>query len=85
MACLRLGEEHSEARGVDHLPTALTGPLSEALVHSLDEEELRRALGVATAYFISELEALDPALCAHLKSLLQEFGAPQNGSIQASR
>ena len=79
MACLRLGEEPSEARGVDRLPTAVTGPLSAALVRSLDEEELRRALGVATARFISELEALDPALCARLKPLLQEFGAPQSG------
>ena len=81
MACLRLGEEHSEARGVDRLPTAVTGPLSEALVRSLDEEELRRALGAATTCFITELEAQDPSLCARLKPLLQEFGAPQTGSI----
>lgn len=85
MACLRLGEEHAEARGIDSLPTAVTEPLSAALVRSLDEEELRRALGVATAYFISELEALDPALCARLKPVLQEFGASHSGSIQASR
>ena len=76
LACLRLGEETAEARGVDRLPAAVTGPLSAALVHSLDEEELRRALGVATACFISELEAQDPTLCARLKPLLQEFGAP---------
>ncbi|HEX8600073.1 MAG TPA: hypothetical protein VF952_16345 [Chloroflexia bacterium] len=87
MACLRLGEEHSEARGIDRLPTAVAGPLAEALVCSLENTELRRALAAATAYFISELEALDPGLCARLKPLLQEFGSPQaaqSGSIQAS-
>jgi hypothetical protein len=85
LTCLRLGEEHSEARGVDRLPTAVTEPLAAALVRSLDDEELRRALSVATTYFISELEGLDPVLCVRLKPLLQEFGAPQSGSIQAPR
>lgn len=79
LACLRLGEEPSEARGVDRLPTAVTEPLSAALVRSLDEEELRRALAAATTAFITELEARDPALCTRLKPLLQEFGAPQSG------
>ncbi len=77
LACLRLGEETAYARGVDRLPATVTGPLAEALVSSLDEAELRRALGVATASFIAELEAADPDLCARLKPLLQEFGAPQ--------
>jgi predicted nucleotidyltransferase len=77
LACLRMGEEAAYARGVHRLPATVTEPLAGALVRSLDEEELRRALGVATASFISEVEALDPALCARLKPLLQEFGAPQ--------
>jgi hypothetical protein len=77
LACLRLGEEVSEARGADRLPASLTHPLAEALVRSLDEAELRRALAVATACFITELEAWDPALCARLKPHLQAFGAPQ--------
>ncbi|HYP21893.1 MAG TPA: hypothetical protein VEY08_17620 [Chloroflexia bacterium] len=81
LACLRLGEEHSEARGVDRLPTAVTEPLAEALVRSLNDTELRRALAVATRSFITELEEQDPALCARLTPLLQEFGAPQSGSI----
>jgi hypothetical protein len=77
LACLRLGEEAVYARGIDRLPAAVTDPLADALVHSLDESELRRALGVATACFINELQAWDPTLCARLKPPLQEFGAPQ--------
>jgi hypothetical protein len=77
LACLRLGEEAFYARGADRLPATVTAPLVEALVRSLDEVELRRALAVATTCFIRELEASDPALCARLEPLLQEFGAPQ--------
>ena len=78
LACLRLGEEHVEARGYDRLPASITEPLAEALVRSLDDTELRRALAAATTSFIAELDAWDPALCSRLKPLLQEFGAPQH-------
>ena len=77
LACLRLGEEVFYARGAHRLPAAVTGPLAEALVCSLDETELRRALGAATACFIGELQAWDPEMCATLRPVLQEFGAPQ--------
>jgi predicted nucleotidyltransferase len=77
LACVRLGEEPGEARGVDRLPAAVTGPLAGALVRSLDKPELRRALAAATACFINELEAWDPDLCARLKPLLEEFGTQQ--------
>lgn len=76
LACLRLDEEATHARGIDRLPASVTTPLADALVRSLDAAELRRALAVATAGLIGELEAHDPALGARLKPLLQEFGAP---------
>src|SRR2546430_2227530 len=57
LACLRLGEDAVFGRGVDRLPATVTGPLAEALVRALDEPELRRALAVATACLIGELEA----------------------------
>jgi predicted nucleotidyltransferase len=82
LACLRLGENARERRGVDRLPPAVTDPFAETLVRSLDESELRRALAAATGCLISELEAWDPSLCARLSPLLHEFGAPQ---AQASR
>lgn len=77
LACIRLGEDAIYGRGVDRLPTAVTSPFAEALVRSLDEPELRRALAMATACLIGELEAGDALLCARLKPLLQEFGAAQ--------
>jgi hypothetical protein len=77
LACLRLGENARQRRGVDRLPSTVTDPLAETLVHSLDEPELRRALATATRCLIGELEAWDPALCARLSPLLHECGAPQ--------
>lgn len=77
LACIRLGEDAVYGRGVDRLPTAVTGPFAEALVRSLDEPELRRALAAATACLIGELETGHPLLCARLRPLLKEFGAPQ--------
>ena len=77
LACLRLGENAVYGRGIDHLPAAVTDPLANALVRSLDTSELHRALSVATTCLISELEECNPTLCARLKPLLQEFGASQ--------
>jgi hypothetical protein len=76
LACIRLRENALYGRGIDRLPAAVTDPLTDALVRSLDESELRRALAVATACLISELEKWNPTLCARLKPVLQEFGAP---------
>jgi hypothetical protein len=77
LAAIRLGEEASYARGADRLPADVTRPLTGALVRSLDEAELRRALGVATACYMGEVEALDAELCARLRPVLQEFGGLQ--------
>jgi len=77
LACIRLGENAVYGRGVDRLPAAVTDPLVDALVRSLDGPELRRALAVATMCLIGELEEWNPTLCARLKPILQEFGAPQ--------
>jgi hypothetical protein len=77
LACMRLGENAVYRRGVDRLSAFVTDPLADALVRSLDEPELRRALAVATSCLIGELEQWDPTLCARLKPLLLEFGAPQ--------
>src|SRR2546421_1560545 len=76
LACLRLGENARERRGVDRLPPAVTGPLAETLVRSLDEPELRRALTAVTRGLIGELQRWDPNLCARLSPLLHKFSAP---------
>lgn len=77
LLCLRLGESTAYAKGVDRLPPSVTAPVAEALVRSLEEPELRRALAVATACFLAELEAWDAALCARLKPILQEYGTAE--------
>lgn len=74
LACLRLGENAFHARGFDRLPSQVKDQLSGALVGSLEEQELRRALAVATRCLIDELEQWDAALCARLSPVLQEFG-----------
>lgn len=75
LACLRLGENAIYGRGIDRLPGAVTAPLADALVRSLDESELRRALAAATRCLIAEMEQWNSTLCARLSPLLQEFGA----------
>ena len=75
LACLRLGERAVEARGIDRLPASVTNPFVGALVRALDAGELRRALAVATAGLIGELEAWDATLAALLTPTLREFGA----------
>lgn len=77
LICMRLGESAAYGRGIDKLPIAVTNPFVDTLVCSLDELELRRALAAATLRLIAEIEQWDTALCARLKPLLQEFGAPQ--------
>lgn len=74
LACLRLGENAFYGRGFDRLPATVTELLADALVRSLDEPELRRALAVATVCLIGELEEWDAMLCVRLRPLLEEFG-----------
>ena len=83
LACLRLGENAIYGRGVDRLPAAVTDPLAEALVCSLDVKELRRALAGGTRCLIAELEEWDKQLSARLSPLLREFGIPQFEGEQA--
>ena len=76
LACLRLGYPASYARGAHLLPPELTGPLEAALVASLDQGELRRALGGAVAALAAEVERTDPVLAARLNPMLTELSAP---------
>jgi hypothetical protein len=73
LACVRLGEPPDYARGVDRLPTELTAPFEDALVCSLEESELRRALAKATTAFLAEVEETSPALAARLRPELAEL------------
>jgi predicted nucleotidyltransferase len=76
LACLRHGQITRFAKGADRLPRELTEPLEDALVRSLDEAELRRALAAGAASYAAELERHDPALAAALEPMLDELAGP---------
>jgi len=73
LACLRSGFPTRHGKGDDLLPRELTAPLDAALVRSLEEGELRRALAAVTSALITELERNDPALAARLRPPLAEL------------
>ncbi|MER5768122.1 nucleotidyltransferase domain-containing protein [Streptomyces sp. NPDC001985] len=66
LACLRLGLPAANGRGAHLLPAATAAALEPALVRSLTEPELRRALEAAVTALTGELEQTDPALAARL-------------------
>ncbi len=73
LACLRLGHPWAYARGAHLLPVAVSAALEQALVRSLDEPELRRALEAATNGFLAELHLTDPALAARVTPMFHEL------------
>lgn len=73
LACLRLGHATAHAKGAHLLPGELTTPLETALVRSLEEAELQRALRAAATAFAEEVEQADPAAAARLRPMLHEL------------
>ncbi|HEX5493190.1 MAG TPA: hypothetical protein VFX70_01270 [Mycobacteriales bacterium] len=73
LVCLRSGQPTDYAKGAHLLPERLTAPLEAALVRSLDEAELRRALGAAVTAFGAELRHTDPELADRLRPMLSEL------------
>ena len=53
----------------------MTAPLTATLVRALDEAELTRALGAATAALVAELTLADAALAARLAAALGDLRA----------
>jgi hypothetical protein len=84
LACLRLGHTTRYAKGTDLLPPELTAPLEETLVHSLDENELRRALAAAAVALVAELERTDSALAARLRPTIEALADRQTAAFAAS-
>jgi len=72
LACLRAGEPAAYAREVDRLPHDALAPYQEALVRSLDTEELRRALAVAAELFLAEAGEAAPQLAQRLQAPLRD-------------
>lgn len=74
LACLRLGYPVHYAKGAHLLPEELTAPLIATLVRSLDEAELRSALGAAVTALAQELERTDRTLASRLSPMLADLG-----------
>lgn len=66
LVCLRHSLPTYEGRGIDDLPPAVTGPLTDILPRSPDATELRRAFRVTGDGLRRELEHADPALAVRL-------------------
>jgi hypothetical protein len=62
-----LGEPAHYAKGADALPVTVTGELEDALVRSLELEELRRALRVAATRLLLELHTTDAVQAQRLE------------------
>jgi hypothetical protein len=73
LACLRLGAPVHYAKGADALPVTVTGGLEDALVRSLDTDELRRALRVAARRLLLELVATDAVQARRLELVIREL------------
>jgi len=82
LACVRHGEPPAYARGVDRLPADVLAPYEEALVRSVYEAELRRALVASAELFLGELAATDAPLADRLRDPVRAAagGHPQNRS-----
>lgn len=75
LACLRLGHPAGYAKGADRLPDAVTGPVRDALVRTLDPAELSRALRAATHAFLRELRRTDAGTADNLERPLLALAA----------
>jgi hypothetical protein len=71
LACLREGVPAAYAKGVHKLSDDTTEPWRESLVRSVDEDELHRALGVATHALLREIAQSDPVLADRLAGPLR--------------
>lgn len=71
LACRRLGLDAGVARGFDELPSELRAKAASALVHSLDREELLRALRNATELLLAESNVHEDA--DQITSMLREL------------
>lgn len=70
LACLRSGLSTAYAKDADALPSAITTPLEDTLVASLELQELSRALRAAVTALLREVDAADPDLSARLRQAL---------------
>jgi predicted nucleotidyltransferase len=72
LACLRLGLPAAHSKGVDRLPSEITGPALDAFARSMEADELARAFRAATGVFLVELRQTDVRIAEKLEQVLLE-------------
>ncbi|HEY8816296.1 MAG TPA: nucleotidyltransferase domain-containing protein [Candidatus Dormibacteraeota bacterium] len=75
LAALRHGLPAVQGRGFDNLPEAVRSTFEDALVRSLEIDELRRAFRAATVCLLNEITHTAPALATKLQGPLTELSA----------
>jgi hypothetical protein len=70
LACIRHGLPAVHGRGLDRLPSEVTGQLESSLVQRLDGAELSRAFRVAVDGLLSEVRSADAELAGRLEEAL---------------
>lgn len=73
LACLRHGLPHLQGKGFDRLPATVRGPIEQALVKTLEPEELWSAFGVAVDALMVETRLVDRALADRIEPALREL------------
>jgi len=73
LASLRHGLPTPYGRGVDQLPAAVTAPLEDGLVRSLEADELARALEVVVRGLVGEIRAASFDLLGRLEGVLADM------------
>lgn len=76
LACLRHGVPAWQARGIHELPADVTAPLADALVRSLDTDELWRAFGVVGRVLLAETALVDGDLADRLTGPVTRLTTP---------
>ncbi len=77
LACLRRGLDESYGRGFDQLPPEVLQFFRDALIRSLDPDELLRALGTSVEGLLSESEA-SPEIATRVEPQLKELVARES-------
>jgi len=73
LACVQRDLPAREGRGIDSLPKEVTTPFQDALVRSLDADELLRAFRVVTNGFVREMRGFDQAFNIRLEPTLHSL------------
>ena len=73
LACVHRGLTAREGRGMDRLPVEVTAPLQDALVRSLDTDELLRAFRVIMSGLVREMRSFEQELAVRLEQTLHDL------------